>query len=185
MATCKKCRRELPQSRFSSYTNRLSDGSVRKGLRKVCNTCRASQIDPAKRKASYQAWAKRNPDRVYEIHRRYVEANADKVLAWRRAHHKSPKTYAANARRRALRSAATTYVVTKRDLRRIYSAPCWACGSSDQVQWDHVIPLSRGGAHGIGNALPLCKSCNCSKHAQLLVEWRYRTKTGGQLSSLS
>lgn len=36
---------------------------------------------------------------------------------------------------------------------------------------DHVIPLARGGRHGIGNVLPACQPCNSSKGARLLAEW--------------
>jgi 5-methylcytosine-specific restriction endonuclease McrA len=179
MAVCRKCERDLPQSSFGKYTNKR-DGTVKVGYRKVCQTCRGKQIDPAKRRAATLRWREAHPDRVYEAQRAYAKRNPDKVLAWRRAHHKSPKTYATNARRRARRAAATTYTVAPRDLRRLYSSPCWACGSTDQVQWDHIIPLTRGGSHGIGNALPLCKPCNCSKHGQLLAEWRYRAMRGGQ-----
>lgn len=41
---------------------------------------------------------------------------------------------------------------------------------------DHVVPLSRGGRHSIGNILPACESCNLSKHASYLVEWRRRQR---------
>ncbi|NUP15378.1 MAG: hypothetical protein HOZ81_04600 [Streptomyces sp.] len=52
---------------------------------------------------------------------------------------------------------------------------CAYCGSqSSELQMDHVVPLSRGGAHAIGNVLPACPPCNLSKNAKLLAEWKRR-----------
>lgn len=36
---------------------------------------------------------------------------------------------------------------------------------------DHVVPISRGGAHSKDNVLPVCKPCNRAKHTSLLGEW--------------
>jgi 5-methylcytosine-specific restriction endonuclease McrA len=33
----------------------------------------------------------------------------------------------------------------------------------DVVQWDHVHPLSKGGAHAISNLRPSCVHCNSRK----------------------
>lgn len=50
---------------------------------------------------------------------------------------------------------------------------CYYCGVVAPLEKDHIIPLSRGGRHSIGNILPACRLCNASKGAQLLVEWKY------------
>lgn len=65
------------------------------------------------------------------------------------------------------------FVVTERDRRRILSSPCLACGSLDRVSIDHLIPIARGGADGVGNYAPLCLPCNTSKGALTYAEWRY------------
>lgn len=44
---------------------------------------------------------------------------------------------------------------------------CHNCGSTDKLEIDHVIPLSRGGTNDDGNLQILCKSCNCKKHDKL------------------
>lgn len=99
--------------------------------------------------------------------------NPDQVDAWRKTN--PEKARDKQERRRARAAAADTFAVTARDLRRIYQAPCWACGASGST-WDHRIPLARGGRHSIGNALPLCQRCNASKGTLLLSEWRYRDR---------
>lgn len=37
---------------------------------------------------------------------------------------------------------------------------------------DHVVPVSRGGWHAIGNILPACRSCNAKKQRRTIAEWR-------------
>ena len=70
----------------------------------------------------------------------------------------------------------------ERDWRRLlerWGHRCAYCGSrSGRLSMDHVIPLSRGGRHTIGNLLPACRSCNSSKGDSLLIEWRLRTSRG-------
>jgi 5-methylcytosine-specific restriction endonuclease McrA len=39
---------------------------------------------------------------------------------------------------------------------------CWMCGGPKDTM-DHVKPLSRGGAHMLGNIRPACSPCNNSK----------------------
>lgn len=43
---------------------------------------------------------------------------------------------------------------------------CLRCGSTDDLTKDHVVPLSKGGAHSIDNLQPLCRSCNSWKHTR-------------------
>jgi len=40
---------------------------------------------------------------------------------------------------------------------------CCNCGSTERLEIDHIIPLSRGGRADEDNLQVLCKSCNCKK----------------------
>ena len=44
-----------------------------------------------------------------------------------------------------------------------YGEECIKCGSKDDIQLDHIIPISHGGENKLSNLQPLCKSCNVSK----------------------
>lgn len=41
----------------------------------------------------------------------------------------------------------------------------------DDLQWEHIIPRSRGGSDTIDNMVLACKGCNLSKGARDLFEW--------------
>lgn len=59
-------------------------------------------------------------------------------------------------------------------LKALYLNRCAYCFSCGPLTMDHFVPLKRGGKHELANMVPACKSCNCSKGAKLLVEWRVR-----------
>ena len=40
---------------------------------------------------------------------------------------------------------------------------CVYCGSRDDLQVDHAVPLSRGGSNGFENLITACERCNLSK----------------------
>lgn len=48
-----------------------------------------------------------------------------------------------------------------------YRHRCAYCGEKKPLTQDHVIPVSKGGAHTASNIVPACQSCNSSKGARL------------------
>ncbi len=44
---------------------------------------------------------------------------------------------------------------------------CRQCGSTAQLHFDHVIPISRGGANTVANIQLLCGACNRAKGAKM------------------
>lgn len=49
---------------------------------------------------------------------------------------------------------------------------CVYCGSVDKLTTDHILPTSCGGDDIPENVVSVCKSCNSSKGAKGLYEWR-------------
>lgn len=45
---------------------------------------------------------------------------------------------------------------------------CLRCGSSEDLQIDHIKPLSKGGSNTVRNIQPLCKFCNKLKNSQTI-----------------
>lgn len=94
---------------------------------------------------------------------------------WRKANPERRKIQHEN--RRARKFGNPGYVVVKaRDWEKIrnrFSGCCAYCGAKpDVICMDHVVPLSRGGRHSPSNILPACSSCNSSKGALFVAEWR-------------
>ena len=44
---------------------------------------------------------------------------------------------------------------------------CVQCGAGDYLEFDHIIPFSKGGASTVGNVQLLCRRCNLAKRDQI------------------
>jgi hypothetical protein len=124
--------------------------------------------------ASYsKAWAQANPDKVAAASKRWRSANTAKVAAntkaWSQAN--LEKERFSSAKRRALQLGNGVFAVTLKELKRLYAAPCAYCGQPSE-HIDHIIPISRGGRHSIGNLVGACAPCNLSKSVKLITEWK-------------
>lgn len=57
---------------------------------------------------------------------------------------------------------------------------CLRCGTSENIQRDHVNPIRHGGSNYINNIQPLCKPCNVSKHAKF-IDYRHWTMDSDEI----
>lgn len=190
MKHCNKCHRDVPIEDW--YRNAAN----KDGLSCYCKPCwkeysKAQYQRHREKKRAYAAaygegykerraevgaiWRAANRERITAQNAVYRAANkkrkADYQREWQR---KNPeKVREATLRRWALRKNCTAYVISPRDLHRLMTSPCAfpGCNETD-IELDHVIPLSRGGTHGVGNLQPLCRHHNRTKHDKTWIEYR-------------
>jgi 5-methylcytosine-specific restriction endonuclease McrA len=53
---------------------------------------------------------------------------------------------------------------------------CAYCSTNGDLHMEHVIPISKGGEHHLGNIVPACQRCNYSKHTSEAQAW-YRSQS--------
>jgi 5-methylcytosine-specific restriction endonuclease McrA len=115
-------------------------------------------------------------NRVRDDHARYLRERERRIayaIAYAAANPHVGQT--AKRRRKALLAQAGVFAVTAKDWRRLkdrHGGRCAYCDVKAPLTMEHVVPISRGGTHGVGNLLPACANCNSSKRHRLLVEWR-------------
>jgi 5-methylcytosine-specific restriction endonuclease McrA len=124
--------------------------------------------------AKDRIWREKNRARLQAAARRRYHENPEvhvaKVLDWAK---RNPQKRRNNENRRRTRAKQNGQLqVLPTELSRLYSSPCANCGSLNQIEADHIIPISRGGRHSVGNLQPLCRSCNASKRNRLMIEWK-------------
>lgn len=79
-----------------------------------------------------------------------------------------------SAKRRSLQLNAPINDFSRNDWEEIldiFNNECAYCGSVDNIEQEHVIPLSKGGSHTASNIVPACRSCNSSKRQRLIEKW--------------
>jgi len=193
MKTCTKCKTEKSLDQFREHP-RYAGGYV-----SWCTPCHAEVNrenylkNKDKRLATNSAWGKANKEKVNatkaiwreknkekmrEYYRQYRLANPEKTKAamskWAKNNPAQPRESA--AKRRAQKANNGVFTISKKEIVKLYASACYYCGSHNKMTMDHVIPISRGGTHGIGNLVPACQSCNFSKHNYTIMEWKLSKK---------
>jgi 5-methylcytosine-specific restriction endonuclease McrA len=182
---CRECNRERAREYREKYPDR-----VKKSQEKYNKTNKAKERAKKWYKNNgkeYQStWASANPDKIKESRSRYYAKNIEKIKLKdakyrsenpekRRAtvqasyiRHREKELYRSHLRRHQ----KSEFVITKKELRKLYSQPCAFCGSTTNQSVDHIIPFSRGGRYSIGNLQTLCLPCNIKKANRTIMEWR-------------
>jgi 5-methylcytosine-specific restriction endonuclease McrA len=124
------------------------------------------------------AWRQANRERNNSNQLAWAAANKEKVAATKASYAKAnpEKRIQSQALRRARNMSNGVKLVTGNEIATITAMPCTACGVAGPSQVDHIVPINRGGAHTIGNLMPLCPSCNASKCDLLYIEWKYSNR---------
>lgn len=149
---------------------------------KVCAQCNVP-MPPGKRphavyctrNCKTRAGYKRRPPRDEAA--RYLREREHRLAyaaKYQRANPQVPQR--AKRKRKARIAGAGLFTVTARDWARTIARydGCAYCGGHGRMSMDHVVPISRGGRHSIGNLVPACINCNSSKRDRTIMEWRLK-----------
>lgn len=127
-------------------------------------------------------YAKNNRDKANQWSKKWLSKNPGKrKLYENRYRNRFPERIRAKQSKRYAIQLGATVGDPKQIVELIFSvktskdAACSYCGSplfGNPVHFDHIIPLSRGGAHCVENLCATCPKCNVSKLAKLVSEWR-------------
>lgn len=176
MKTCTKCKIKKPEIEF------FKDSSKKDKLSSSCKACKNAQ------NKEYQS---KNKEAKAEYDRIRREAKRDEINAkkreyyhtkgkavekiWRAANWDKVLTYARNskAKRRAIERSydlPAGDLITWVDSQPKVCTYC-KCLCEDSYHIDHIVPLSKGGAHSLDNLTIACPFCNISKGNKTLNEW--------------
>jgi 5-methylcytosine-specific restriction endonuclease McrA len=119
-------------------------------------------------------WNEQNYNKTLASKRKYRDANKEEIKAKSRLSSKENPQW--SVRRTLIRrrnfANCLKFKISAKEIYKLRAANCFYCEKPGPSELDHVIPISRGGSHGIGNLLPACRFCNASKSDQTIMEWR-------------
>jgi 5-methylcytosine-specific restriction endonuclease McrA len=180
-------------------------GSTYSSLRKECPECKKQYMKEWRERnrertiaynrehyAEQRQWMKDHPDRVVEYNRRYNEKTNSQPQKEYEARNRAAQSVRRSNWRKKNFMKVREY--TQRRYSFIAGAPpidygailqrdgwvCHICGgdilSKEELHFDHVIPLSRGGKHSADNIRPSHAHCNYVKNNRLPGEAKARRK---------
>lgn len=183
--TCSRCNQILDVEYFS-YRKAARD--------KLTSWCRPCMAENAKNRR------KANPENARLVNQKAYKKNAERrkeqSSAWKRQNRERSNSYLQswraknkdrarlhnvnnNALRRLRQTSNGIFLVSARELLKMKRSGCVYCGATGFMEIEHIIPLSRGGRHSIGNLAPSCQPCNSQKHDKTVMEWRIWKKRLG------
>ncbi len=136
---------------------------------------RMKMLDPEYKKSYTEMcrkWRHKNPDKVKATYPKRELARK----AWRERlkdteEYKLKSVTYASERRERLRNGNNKVKLKPSEVKQIYERDeykCLACGSSDDLTLDHIVPICKGGFNTLDNLQVLCKTCNCSKFTKTI-----------------
>jgi 5-methylcytosine-specific restriction endonuclease McrA len=189
MKTCSDCQESKSIDSFGKRSRNKD------GLHEKCKECAKSYYDQTRERINannrirYEAnkysineyqrtYYVKNKAKINAKNRSYYARNIDKEIERREKYYQTHKEQSKNKYhvRRARLLNNGIYLVKEKEIKRLTESNCFYCGAKDSIQIDHIVPISRGGSHSIGNLIPACAKCNLSKHNKFIVEWKAQSK---------
>jgi 5-methylcytosine-specific restriction endonuclease McrA len=180
--TCSKCSETKPLDRFSKNRGK------RDGLQVHCKACEAATgaawyaANRERQAATGAAWHAANREQKAETNAAWYAANREQKAATSAAWYAAnpEKVKAIQQRRRARKANAAGTFTSEQWLARLayHENKCVYCGSREDLQIEHQIPLARGGTNWSSNLVPACGTCNRSKGTKTPKEFLDSVRTG-------
>jgi hypothetical protein len=156
-----------------------------------------AQLHPERARESSRRYRQNHPDRRNEIQTRYRESHLEQVrkknekfkeinrekvrLAgriyyathkdqyqqWQNAH---PEYAQAGCRRRRAKMAQLPHTLTTTERKQKRAGGCMFCGTRENLQVAHDIPVTRNGGLTDDNTICLCRRCNSRMNTRTLAE---------------
>lgn len=159
---CKHCDEVKPLESFYRWT-RSKDG--RADWCKACRSSHDKSVAP-QTKVRFTKWYHANKPQHQAGNKRWIAKNRAK-------HNTYQKVYGHRRRCTMLCSTYTPLTVAQwQETLLVFNHACAYClRQGVPLEQEHMMPISRGGAHSADNVVPACRSCNASKATRSLLEF--------------
>jgi 5-methylcytosine-specific restriction endonuclease McrA len=173
---CRSCQLDLPAGEFTKsrptkcrtcYNAYMREWSRANKETVNARVLRYYYANHEAKKLERKAWYEANTAKHHETVRKWKETHPDRLRTIRRRGN--------HVRREQLKQNGA-FLIRIKETEKLYNSSCFYCGSRENIQLDHIVPISRGGRHSVGNMLPACSDCNHSKYNRFIMEWKKADK---------
>lgn len=131
-----------------------------------------------KKQIQWQKYYRKNRRKLLEKKRKYYAAHSERICEKeRQRYERNKKRILAYRKLYRVKAYGNYFDLSVKEwdfVCEVYDHKCAYCGSQQRLQCDHIEPLSKGGAHTIGNVIPACILCNSSKNNHDVYDWMER-----------
>lgn len=191
--TCVECTREAGQRQSKTAYNKAWKKANKDRIKEYNHEYRAKNGEALKEKARLKReasieefrlkerlWYQQNTEKVKQKCNKYRMANTESLRLYSRAYKQANpelrRHWEKTRRARKGRFKDIAPTLTEIETRNAeFGNRCAYCGSTEQLQVDHFIPISKDGRHSLTNIVPACHACNSSKRDRDAESW-YRSK---------
>jgi len=184
---CAKCGQVKPFAEFAKATANKS------GLHSFCKECSREKTalwrtqNPEKLKQlNHMQYVRRKANGYHDAHiaaywlkyrERFSAAAVKRAAKWNAANPEKAQNAMRNSshKRRAQTKGQTVSLVHLEDILKRDGYHCYLCNKAitdGKIHFDHVVPLSKGGAHHPDNLKVTHPSCNLHKSNRSVEEWK-------------
>lgn len=172
---CCHCKKDLPETSF------YRDSSKRSGYLPRCKECFKLYRTKESLRLSEKKMMQKYPEKRAAILKKYYENHKDSYRETQKKYRLTPQFKINhrkhNAIRRARKLKAFVEPVNYYHIYEESNRKCFYCGKPlnfKEAEFDHYIPISRGGLHNTDNIRCSCMYCNRSKGAKMPKEVCHR-----------
>jgi len=165
MKRCPGCMCVLVHSEFATHARKCRKNPM--GLPTLCRLCERQKERRRRRCATPEQRRKRR-DQQNKSRRNSATYAASNRL---RKHERRKRERAGD------RKAVLEYMAAVLS-RSVVTCHWCGCDCTGRVEFDHVMPMCRGGDHLPENIVPSCKQCNLSKGTKTPEEWNGGRRRG-------
>ena len=160
---CYLCKSKFKRGR-DKYVWELRDGNT-VFVCSMCNRCQICELHFGE-KGKIQEWQFEDERKVICLpcHKKLeAKVRSEKFDEWFESKFGSNTDRSTNPKETRERISSAV----KREVWRRDKGKCVICGVNENLEYDHVIPVSKGGANTVRNLQLLCEGCNRSKSARI------------------
>jgi 5-methylcytosine-specific restriction endonuclease McrA len=175
MKVCTTCK--VKKSFYDFY----KDKRKKDGLYPRCKSCHLKctkkyyDNNTEKIRSNYKKYYYNNQEAISKTNAKWRDNNRDRISrtssTWAKNNLEKRRGYWQKYRSLKVNNS---FEISSSEIKKLYNSDCFYCGASEDITLDHVIPLSRGGRHSIGNIVPACGKCNYSKNNKTVIEWKFK-----------